>query len=334
MSRRFFYSVNKPMVLSKVADSAMKYQLGVGKVRAKTLFSAISPGTEIAAYEGMQPLRKSTVRFPRLVGYCNVAEIIEVSENASGLLPGQLILTHSSHRTHFEINTHEVLCLLNEKDILPEFSTAYLFHLAYNAVLESNICAGMKVGIVGLGTLGLTSASLSNFSGASVTAFSDMTDIDFDTDVFGIQNLRKKTFDNTDSSGNFDVVILTSNSWLDYELALKLLRVRGILAVLGFPGRNEPLPERNPLSSDLFYDKQLTLKACGLSPNYEIPEQHIRFTLKRNLAFLISLIRRRALPARDLIEGIVSAHELENIYNKMRTARKSGKTYVLDWSDV
>ena len=46
-----------------------------------------------------------------------------------------------------------------------------------------------------------------------------------------------------------DLVILTSNSWESYFLALDLVRHSGRVSILGFPGRAEPAPQRNPLGS-------------------------------------------------------------------------------------
>ena len=44
-------------------------------VRVETQFSAISIGTEVAAYKGISPLRPVTNPYPRKVGYCNEAAL-------------------------------------------------------------------------------------------------------------------------------------------------------------------------------------------------------------------------------------------------------------------
>ena len=52
-------------------------------------------------------------------------------------------------------------------------STAYLYHLGYDAVLGSEIKLGSKVLVIGLGLLGLTSVSMAKLAGGKVTAISD-----------------------------------------------------------------------------------------------------------------------------------------------------------------
>jgi hypothetical protein len=66
--------------------------LASDEILCKTLVSAISPGTEIAAYNGLPPLRPMKP-YPRLVGYCNVSEIIDVGSNVTEYKIRQRILT-------------------------------------------------------------------------------------------------------------------------------------------------------------------------------------------------------------------------------------------------
>ena len=63
-----------------------------GDLLAQTIVSAISPGTETAAYIGAPPLRPGKV-YPRVVGYCNVARIVK--SRSTRYASGELILTKS-----------------------------------------------------------------------------------------------------------------------------------------------------------------------------------------------------------------------------------------------
>ena len=53
--------------------------------------TAISPGTELAAYVGLPPLRDGPA-YPRLQGYCNVGRVLTVGERVRHLVPGQRVL--------------------------------------------------------------------------------------------------------------------------------------------------------------------------------------------------------------------------------------------------
>src|SRR5215831_19426328 len=75
-------------------------KLDAQSVAARAVYSAISPRTELPAWRGDPPLRPGPV-YPRLVGYCNVAEVIAVGAEVQALEPGDRILTGQSHRTAF-----------------------------------------------------------------------------------------------------------------------------------------------------------------------------------------------------------------------------------------
>ena len=61
-----------------------------GAVIAKTEFSAISSGTDMKTYEGLQPAE--TVWYPLVPGYENVGRVIEVLDPDSGFKPGDRVM--------------------------------------------------------------------------------------------------------------------------------------------------------------------------------------------------------------------------------------------------
>ncbi|MBK6637169.1 MAG: hypothetical protein IPG34_05480 [Rhodocyclaceae bacterium] len=139
--------------------------VGDGDVLAETIVSAISPGTELAAYTGAPPLRPGVV-YPRLVGYCNVARVLACGKAVSSVAPGDRILTFSSHRSHFCIPATDVLAVLSDGITSEDAACAYLFHLGYDAVLKSDVRAGSEVIVIGLGVLGLATVALAALAGA------------------------------------------------------------------------------------------------------------------------------------------------------------------------
>ena len=320
-----YYSLDNPRSLRQAFDDrpAAATELGV-----TTLFSAVSPGTELAAFNGLPPLRQTANPYPRLVGYCNVGKVTAVPSEVSDYSVGDLVLTHASHCSHFGIAPAQVLATVPAGADLPAAATTYLFHLGYAAVLKGEVRPGHDVAVIGLGTLGLTSAGLAHRSGAKVTGFSDRTVMDSQTASFGLRSIKSKT----EVTEQFDVVITTANCWADWRLALTLARRGGRIVVLGFPGRGEPLPDFNPLASQWLYDKQLTITACGHTPGGDIESIDARFTLKRNCAYLLGEVLEGRLPAKSLIAEVRPASELANVYAELTIDRRQGRTIVLDWT--
>lgn len=142
-------------------------------------------------YRGDPPLRPGEV-YPRVVGYCNVAEVIGKGSSVSKYKVGDRILTFQSHRSAFVCSEESIITNLPGNVDLIKAATTYLFHLGYNALLRGNFKPGHNIAVVGLGTLGLTVVSLASLFGANVYAFSNQSTSLAGKRVWIPTNLQKK----------------------------------------------------------------------------------------------------------------------------------------------
>ncbi len=300
----------------------------------ETLYSVISPGTEVAAYSGAPPLR-SSVTYPRLVGYCNVARVLDIGLGVKAYQVGDFVLTFSSHRSHFVITESEVLSTIPKGLKLEYAACAYLYNIGYDAVLKTNISYGMPVVVMGLGVLGLGAVRMATNAGASVYAISD-----YDTpkkvayEYGALKVYSRSEFDQLElqlGKRLADVVITTSGSWSDWHMALKLAGTSSEIGVIGFPGRGLPIPEFNPLDSQYFYSKQLSIKAAGLSPEINDSREHLKFNEKSNLEFILSQMLTGAINPESIITDIIPANNLKYAYDDLLERKNSPITFVLKW---
>jgi threonine dehydrogenase-like Zn-dependent dehydrogenase len=267
-----------------------------------------------------------------------VAEIVAVGTGVSDYRVGDRILTNQSHRSAFICPAEKIIARIPKEVSSPEASVTYLYQLGYSALLRGSLCPGHHVFVVGLGTLGLATLSLASLFGANAYGVSRHASSlklaeDFGArkavgkdDPQGVERLAQAT-----GEGGADLVVTTSNSWDDWRLALRLARRGGTIAVLGFPGRAQGAPDFNPLDSQFFYDRQLTLVACGLSPDRSVPPWDIRFTLSRNCAFLLDLIRQKRIPAGRLVSDTLNWADLEQAYQRVEAGTSGPGTFVLEW---
>lgn len=303
---------------------------GPGEVLCETLVSAISPGTELAAYVGLPPLRDGPA-YPRLQGYCNVGRVLAAGEQVRHLAPGRRVLSFQSHRSHFVMPADEALLVVPDGIASEAAATTYLFHLGYNAALRADVRAGSRVLVIGLGALGLASVAAAALAGAEVRAIS------------GHEAARQRALrlgaaaalardGATGCAAWADVVVATTNAWADWHLALASAATRGTVAVLGFPGRGEPPPETNPLDSRHFYMRQLRLEAVGHSPERADARGFARFNERDNLAFLLGRIGAGALRWQELVSGTYPGTDLGRAYDDLLARRHDPITYVLRWN--
>jgi threonine dehydrogenase-like Zn-dependent dehydrogenase len=307
---------------------------GPAQLLCETLVTAISPGTELAAWSGAPPLRDGT-GYPRLLGYCNVARVLAAGSAVGHIRPGQRVLSFAAHRSHSLIAADEVLLVLEEGMRSAEIACAYLYQLGYNAVLSSEVRAGSHVLVIGLGALGLTSVAMAAIAGAQVCAVSDQALPRRLGGEFG----ARAVFTRAEAQAAYraltpqlaDVVITTSNSWEDFGLALKLAGNRATIACLGFPGRSQPPGSFNPLDSRYFYVKQLRIEAVGMSPERPDARGFLRFDERTNLGYIAGLIHGGVLHPAALAPVSYSWDRLEQAYRELLTRRGSAVTCLLQW---
>ena len=326
--------LDAPETLRFASEPVEKPQ--AGEILCETIVSAISPGTEIAAWKGMPPLRPGPI-YPRVQGYCNVARVLECGPGCENISAGDRVLTHQSHRSHFVTSQDAILYRLPEQADARHIASAYLYHLGYHAVIEGGIRPGHRVLVQGLGVLGLTSVAMARQAGASVAALSDQAEpTRIAREVGASEVLTRSQLDQSLEAGGdaarFDVVISTVNGWDDWQRALAATARRGTIACLGFPGRGEDAPDRSPLSSEHFYDRQLTIKAVGLAPLAQDARGHLRFNQPDNIAYICGLIESGAIRPELLISGTFPAAEAETAYRQLASRDGSPVTYLLDWS--
>lgn len=305
------------------------------QIFAKTLHTALSPGTELAVYSGAPALKSGTI-YPRTVGYLNVAQVLATGSEVSSCKIGDFIISTQPHRSCFICKEDEALVVIAEGANLRSAAVTYLFHLGYDALLRAGYLPGHRIAVIGLGAVGLASVALANCFGARVTGFSDRKDSIALAKVFGAEDILPKypglNANGCDSASHdkvFDIVITTSNLWQDWLLALRLAKDHGTVCVLGFPGRGQPAPVFNPLDTALTYAKQLELIWCGNPIQQHI--QDSRFSIKQNMAFLYNLIANEKLPAAKLVSEIRPWFDIESVYRSLLSQENGRLTYVLDW---
>ena len=291
----------------------------------RTVYSAISPGTEISAFVGANPLHKNGKQFPRLLGYCNLSEIEEVINPNSSLVKGDKILTFQSHRDFFGIKLNEVILKIRDDVSDEDAVCSYLFHLGISALEGLEIKPDDNLLIMGMGCLGITSAIMAAGLGCKISVVSNYPETTKSLAGIKINNFYSRDEFHTKIEKNdlaFDASIITTNNWEDILLSMKCLKKYGRSGFLGFPGRDGSLPKYNPFDSTYFYAKQLTFKALGvLSPERE----------KSNMNYINNLFAENKINSKPIISSILKAENYEEAYMRLNNKEHNEVTFILDW---
>ena len=296
-------------------------------ILCKTKYSAVSTGTELAAYTGLPSLSGGKI-YPRVNGYMNVAQILDIGKGVINFAPGDYVLTFNCHESHFILNERDVLLKLSGCKSYICSIFAYVYHLGYSALLKSGLPIGAKVAVIGQGLIGQASAEFLAQNGYAVTAISDHLG-----GGVAENTLAEITYVNRcdDFETDFDLVISTTGSWQDYALSLKIVAKNGVISILGFPGRDGLLPDYNPFMSKEFYRKQVTIQASGLSPEFNDSRSFNRFNERENLSFISHLIDKQTLdPTR--FASILGPHDqIEEVYKCLEKKAHNEISAVITW---
>jgi threonine dehydrogenase-like Zn-dependent dehydrogenase len=310
--------------------------VGPDEILCETLVSIISPGTELAAYRGAPPLRYG-VTYPRLVGYCNVARVIRKGSKVTNISVGDRVLTLQSHRSHFKINSSEILVNIPSEINSRDAACGYLYHLGYNAILRGNVRLGSTIVVIGMGVLGLTTVAMAALAGGRVYGVSDYAgaiERSFEAGARGCFRRRdiEKLFSELGNE-RAQIVVSTTGVWSDWGIALDSAGEQGAIVVLGFPGREDTHITLNPLDSKTFYAKQLRVIAAGHSPLLPEPKGFLPFNLRDNMQRIMGWILTGHLRPSSLISGEFGGLSLQEAYQSLLRRDNAAITYALTWRD-
>ena len=138
-----------------------------GQVLVETIYSAISPGTEMLVYRGQFPKGmtdahdslSSDLSYPTSYGYACVGRVVKISKEMRHRWLGRLVFAFQPHVSRFIASTDELFPLPEEMSpetacFLPNMETAV------NLVQDGRPVLGEQVLVMGQGIVGLLTASL------------------------------------------------------------------------------------------------------------------------------------------------------------------------------
>lgn len=138
-----------------------------GQMLVETIYSAISPGTEMLVYRGQFPQGlqdahdtfSSNLRYPIAYGYATVGRVVMISKDIRHRWKDRLVFAFQPHSSYFIATTDELLPLPD--GISPE-AACFLPNMetAVNFVQDATPVLGERALVFGQGIVGLLTAAL------------------------------------------------------------------------------------------------------------------------------------------------------------------------------
>ena len=313
----------------RIETESLERELEPGEMLVRTEVTALSTGTDLGNYLGDSTYVPGAPDYPREVGYSNIGVIQST---------GERVFSMRAHRSGFVAKPGELLVRVPEEVSSEEASLSYLTQLGLAALRQARYEPGENVVVIGLGVIGLCTVAVSRAMGAMVIGVANSAIRARAAIHMGARACLQA--DDPDLLATTtrqyrgeaaDIVVLTSNSWDSYFLALSLARFGGRVSILGFPGRDQGPPSHNPLHPAPFYEKQLTLTGAGHSPRLECGAEDLRFNLRRNLEYILDLMADRRLTLDSLITHRLPFDRMTEAYELAKAHSKELIAAVFDW---
>lgn len=308
----------------KVADEPLP-QVKNNFVLVKSIYSTISPGTELTALKRMP-------ENPSPLGYSAAGIAISTGDGVIGIEPNQPVACYGGpyvkHAEYLLVPKHLVVPVPAHVPLM-EASTVGLGAIAIHALRQANIKFGESIVIVGLGILGQIIARIAHAACVRVIAFDilekrrEALSVTGNIDVCSrTEEIKNKIQEISGSNGVDTVIHCAGGKQMELlDESFDWIRDRGKIVIVGdmymeFTRSKMFLKEAQVLISRAGgpgrYDEAYEHDGC------DYPIGYVRWTEERNLKEYIRLLAEQRIDVSGLITNQVALSDAWQVYEQYK----------------
>jgi 3-hydroxyethyl bacteriochlorophyllide a dehydrogenase len=304
-----------------------------GEILVQTLYSLISPGTELRCLAG-----KEFDNFPFIAGYAATGRILETGPECT-LQVGQLIFFGGTqkasiargwggHCCHAVVDAASVFPLPSEVQPL-EAVTAAMASISYHGTKVSRPQAHEKVAVVGLGPIGFLSVLCHTLSGAEV--------VGVDTEAWRVESMQAAGATAVLSRGS----VLAAVEQAFGQRADLVVDATGAPAVLSQCVEAVKLLDWS-WNEDTDHGARILIQGSYAGdvsfPYRPAFARELKFLLPRNynrrdLEEVFQLLQTGKLQTKGLISDVVAPKDAPAAYRRLQEREKGLLTVAFKWED-
>ncbi|MGD6854262.1 zinc-dependent alcohol dehydrogenase [Bacillus infantis] len=292
-------------------------------VLIKTLYSVISPGTELTILSNSEDK-------PVHLGYSAVGEVVECGEEITSMKKGDLVACYGAPYVHHDeyLLVPKTLCASVPETVDPkEAALGGLGAIAIHALRIAGLQFGETAVIVGLGVLGQLIAQIAHAAAYNVIAYDlqesrvEMMQQENIKAYRSVDEMEHAIQAETDGRGADAVLLCTGgkHSPLTHE-CLKWIRVKGKAVIVG------DIEPDFPRSLMFAKEAQLLISRAGGPGRYDAvyereaidyPYEYVRWTEGRNIQEYIRLVHERRINVQPFISKVIEADHAPGEFEKL-----------------
>jgi len=318
-------------VLREAEESAPQDTKGMIFIR--NLLSLVSPGTELAFFEGTHSDLKAGIRkYPTASGYSSVGRVERTGSGVNDIKPGDLVMAMCGHCESAWVRTYDKV----PDGLTPEKAVfAILGAIALHGVREANLIFGQNVLVSGLGAIGQLAARLCRITPIDKLVTADVYPFRLEmakaagADYYlnaGESDFSKHVMDITGGRG-FDVIIEASGNPQALVGSLEYAAMRGKIIVLGCP--------HGEVGIDFY--RNLQKKELSITGSYqpncpEMETPYYPWSKKRNRELVMGYQLRNKLDFSPLITHRGQPEMAQEFYDILSKEKNRCITAVFEWN--
>ncbi|MBN1458369.1 MAG: zinc-binding alcohol dehydrogenase [Armatimonadetes bacterium] len=335
MKARAVYAVAKDTVELQEFD-VDESALEPDKVLVETLYTAISPGTELDCVSGKET---SWFHFPQQLGYCCVGKITAAGSKVADFAIGDVVLTPSSHASHHLVGANEIRAKV-PTGLDPKIAVwTHMANISITALRAATAELGDTVVVLGQGLIGAFAAQLFRAQGGRVIAvdriagrleIAEECGIEMTVDAAkedAVEAVKRLT----DGRGAEIIVEATGSA----AVALGAIGMAGQNAemiLLGTPRGSHEADVAPLLRAVHRASPNLTLKGAHGGSLPPVGDQFKKHSVARNAGIILQMMERGELKVEPLLTATVTPQDAPHAYRQLREQPEKMLGITIDWT--
>lgn len=316
-----------PQAASLETEEQTDSSLAADEIAGRTLASAISPGTELAVYQGLLKGGK----FPTGSGYAAVFEVSQVGSDVKRFKPGDRVFCMGGHQSFQRVKEPNAVripaSLIAEKAVF-----ARLMGITMSTLVTTTARPPSRVLVTGLGIVGHLAAQIFQCAGYDVLACDPAENRRQLAMGNGVSDVRPTIpVDDPSVEGKITLCVDCSGHEQAVLDACRVVQKRGEVVLVGVPwSRRTDLFAHDVLHA--VFHHYVVLRSGW---EWEVPLQPADFRNGSIMANLASAMRWIA-DGKIRLDGIYAKHrpnEAQAVYQKLMRMPDGLLTAVFDWAE-
>jgi threonine dehydrogenase-like Zn-dependent dehydrogenase len=308
---------------AELVDIAPPGTLGANEVRGRTLYTLVSPGTELAwNYTGAS--------FPSFPGYAATFEVEEIGVEVKWVSKGDLCFCMGPHRSYQQVDAKVAHPIAGR--LPPETAVlARLMGVSMTTLMTTTARPGDRVMVTGAGPVGYLAAQMFALSGYEVFVVEPDEARRRQVEQSGLHGVYGRTpVDDAGIAGTVALVVECSGHEQAVLDACKVVRKRGEVVLVGVPWRRQTEAYAHELLSLVFH-KYVVLRSGW---EWELPLHASDFS-PHSIHTGFDTALRWLADGRIRTEGLVTRtapHDAQRVYQDLLHRRAKGLFMTFDWT--